>query len=543
MLGAQQVPASPSATFWQQKTGPALAFAYQVLAVLVIALAPFLATEWIQGSGRALSPVESWAYFYLPYGAGVIYLVCGLWVFSLRWRHLPGRAFTALATSGAIALAGLFDAFTSQRMAAIWVCAIALAGGSLIQLALIFPEAKRLAARYPALPWGGYLLAGAIGLPALVSWMGGGVTPGIIWLGQAALAFLLLASLIFLISILHSRITSTSPLAREQSRLILLGFALALGPVLLWSLIEWSRPVLTMGGVALITLAAFPILMAYAMLRYRMIRTNALLSRAAVYALLSILVIAGYAFLVSGLSLITGGALDTDHPLWIGTVVFILAIVFQPLRDHLQRRVDAFFARGQAAYQERLQAFGRELTQAMETAGVLRIIRRTIRETLAPVQAHVFLMDGTGSYYAATSDETGRLSSDLRFPADSALVKTLSQQRSALYLGDETYLPAMLQAERGRLVLLDTPLFVPLPGKERLIGWMALGPRWSGEPYSEHALAFLESLGDQAALALERAQVLANLEHHLREMDVLARVAEGINVTLAFDDLLEMFYA
>jgi GAF domain-containing protein len=148
-------------------------------------------------------------------------------------------------------------------------------------------------------------------------------------------------------------------------------------------------------------------------------------------------------------------------------------------------------------------------------------------------------MDGSGSL-RATADETGRISSDLRFPADAPGENAL-QQRSIIWGRDVP--PAMLQAERGRLVLLDTPLFVPLPGKERLIGWMALGPRWSGEPYSEQALAFLESLGDQAALALERAQVLANLEHHLREMDVLARVAEGINVTLAFDDLLEMFYA
>jgi hypothetical protein len=345
MLGAQPVPASPSATFWLQKTGPALAFAYQVLAVLVIVLAPFLATEWIQGSGRALSTVESWAYFYLPYSAGVIYLVCGLWVFSVRWRDLPGRAFTVLATSGAIALAGLFDAFTSQRMTPIWICAVALAAGGLIELALIFPEAKRLATRYPALPWSGYLVAGAIGLLAILSWRGNGVTPETFWVGRAAIIFLILACLINLISVLRGRMTSTSPLAREQSRLILLGFGLALGPVMLWLSIAWLRPGLTLGASTLITLAAFPILMGYAMLRYRMIHTNLLLSRAVVYAILSALVICGYAFLVSGLSLISRGMLDTDHPLWIGVVVFTLAIAFYPLRDYLQRRVDTVFSR------------------------------------------------------------------------------------------------------------------------------------------------------------------------------------------------------
>ncbi|MBA4380848.1 MAG: hypothetical protein C0393_09295, partial [Anaerolinea sp.] len=46
-----------------------------------------------------------------------------------------------------------------------------------------------------------------------------------------------------------------------------------------------------------------------------------------------------------------------------------------------------------------------------------------------------------------------------------------------------------------------------------------------------------------AALAIERAQVVFDLERRLREMNILARVAQGVNVTLAFDDILELFYA
>jgi hypothetical protein len=44
-------------------------------------------------------------------------------------------------------------------------------------------------------------------------------------------------------------------------------------------------------------------------------------------------------------------------------------------------------------------------------------------------------------------------------------------------------------------------------------------------------------------LALERSLAVAVLQRRVREMDIISRVAEGINVTLAFDDLLEMFYA
>ncbi|MGB5843257.1 MAG: GAF domain-containing protein [Anaerolineales bacterium] len=71
---------------------------------------------------------------------------------------------------------------------------------------------------------------------------------------------------------------------------------------------------------------------------------------------------------------------------------------------------------------------------------------------------------------------------------------------------------------------------------------MALGSRRSGEPYSTHNIHYLESLCDQASLALERSQVVSALERRIHEMDTITRVAEEINQKLALDDLLDMFY-
>ena len=70
---------------------------------------------------------------------------------------------------------------------------------------------------------------------------------------------------------------------------------------------------------------------------------------------------------------------------------------------------------------------------------------------------------------------------------------------------------------------------------------MALGPRQTGEVYTPHEITFVEALNDQAALAIERAQVVQNMENRVREMNVLARVAQGINITLKLDDILELF--
>lgn len=104
-------------------------------------------------------------------------------------------------------------------------------------------------------------------------------------------------------------------------------------------------------------------------------------------------------------------------------------------------------------------------------------------------------------------------------------------------------MPAELQPDAVRLALLGTNLFVPMPGSERLIGWLALGERRSGATYTGADLTFLEQLSASAAVALERAQVIFSLERRVREMNILSRVAQGVNVTVNFDDILELIYA
>jgi hypothetical protein len=103
--------------------------------------------------------------------------------------------------------------------------------------------------------------------------------------------------------------------------------------------------------------------------------------------------------------------------------------------------------------------------------------------------------------------------------------------------------PMRLQSEQSRLALLGARLFIALPGKERPNGWLALGPRLTGQAYTPRDLRFLENICDQASVAIERVQTVAHLERRIQEMNALTRVSQGVNVTLTFDDVLELIYA
>jgi signal transduction histidine kinase len=492
---------------------------------------------------RRLPTLDWLSYFVIPYTVGLIYLISGLYVFGVRRFDPAGRAFSLFTSSAAIVLAGLFDLYTTNQLTSIWTFALAVMGGALINLALLFPESVRQVVRYPFLGWISYLLAILLGLMALPTLYN--YTNPTSFLSAWRVEFFFLAASLgfFMILLLYRRYKSGSPVVREQARLVLWGGLFAFVPLGLWSVISQIFQGVYFSPLLLLPLVFFPILAAYSIIRYRLLSTDYFLSQLVLYSLMGALAMAGYALLVGGASLLVGQALQPTNPLLVGLMVFIVAIGLNPLRGYLQGAVDRFFFKGQQVFRELQQAFGRELTKAMELNEIVTVLRRYVEQAMAPENLHLYVFDPLSGHYVAASGEDGKPTSDIRFPANSALVQMLSRQREALFLTDMSEIPEVLQAEQARLRLLSVTLFVSLPGRAQLIGWLALGNRKSGEPFTNRDLRLLESLSDQAALAVERAQVVADLERHVRELNVLARVAQGVSFTVTFDDILELLSA
>ena len=132
----------------------------------------------------------------------------------------------------------------------------------------------------------------------------------------------------------------------------------------------------------------------------------------------------------------------------------------------------------------------------------------------------------------------------IRFEVDSPLVGLFSGNRNPLYLTREGKLPAVLAPEAARIDLLDVKLFVPLAGMTgQVVGILALGERLSGQSYTSSDLVILSSLCAHSGLVVERIQIGVNLERRIDENNVLNRISRGINITLEFDDILELIYA
>ncbi|HOG78843.1 MAG TPA: GAF domain-containing protein [Anaerolineaceae bacterium] len=483
-------------------------------------------------------------FFYLLYLIGLVYLGAAVWIFVLRRNDSSARAFAIFAASIGMGLSTIYDLSTSHVLAPLWIMGLALAGGGLFHLAFLFPNQADINRKIPWLRYLGYIIALALTIYAWVRMYGPGDPRAYAVAWQYAYAFAG-ASIAFTLGWFALRyFRSESPLERDQLRWVLLGSIFSFVPAGLWLI---ATPFLGndihFSPYLFIPLIIFPLAGGYAIQRHRLLYTDYVFSRALLYSAMAVLVAVGYALLVSGLSLGLGTLLAPNMPVFLGLIFFVLALLILPLRQGLQHLIDGLFFRGSRAYQESLKTFSGDLTQAVDLNDIVRVLRRYIENSLQPGHLHIFLFDPLNEQYAAGPDLQGQPTTDLRFSPVSRLVQALSDQHTPLYLGGAIDFPAALQPEQARIHLLNAILFIPLPGRQRLAGWLALGPRHSGDPYTARELNFLEALSDQSALAIERAQVVDNLQRRVQEMNVLTRVAQGVNITITLDDIYELTYA
>ncbi|MFN7035742.1 MAG: GAF domain-containing protein [Bellilinea sp.] len=257
-----------------------------------------------------------------------------------------------------------------------------------------------------------------------------------------------------------------------------------------------------------------------------------------------LLLAGGYALLVSGLSLVFQNTLGWNSPWLSAALFFVMALAFFPLRNRLEELVSLSgggFARRFAHRVDFTEAVS--LLDTLDRGEIITRLRRELLAKFGVERVHLFLYDLVSDGYQAAEDENGSRTSDLVFQSNSPLVERLARVKDYLKLDEaDAALMDELRSERTRLSLLNAGWFFPLPGNQRLLGWLAFDAQW-GAVFTPPNLEAIGGLCREAALALDRAQMVSEMENSVREMNILTRVAQGVNVTVNLDDIFELIYA
>jgi sigma-B regulation protein RsbU (phosphoserine phosphatase) len=218
--------------------------------------------------------------------------------------------------------------------------------------------------------------------------------------------------------------------------------------------------------------------------------------------------------------------------------IFVVVGVFFVFRfvvsKRLQQRIDQRFFREAYSAEQILSELSEEVRNFTELTPLLTAITQRIGDTLHIDRIAVFLRSGE-SYrlqlatgLPATSMMSPMLGS-LALAASSATITNLARGRApaTVYSEDPSdWLVEASVAERNTLNDLSTELLVPLPGRKRLAGVIALGPKRSEEPYSRTDRQLLQSVGIQAGLAIENAELFEHLSTEIAQRERVSREIE-----------------
>ena len=345
--------------------------------------------------------------------------------------------------------------------------------------------------------------------------------------------------------------TSTGD-ARRRLRVMYWGSAVGLAPFAVLVAVSMSRGTDLGDGISQwVTLPVFgilllfPISLAYSVVVQRAVDVRILLRQGTKYAFARHTVTAMRVLFGIWIGLTLKGFFEHPQQQRPVDVVRLFGIVglFMAFRFILSKKlkswIDLKFFREAYSAEQVMYDLSEEARNFTETAPLLETVTDRIGSTLHVERIAIFLRYGDSfrlqTAHGLLMDDAGP---GVVLEGDSTTISTLTREKgpATVYQDDpQSWLMEATAGEREALRDLDTELLVPLPGRNRLVGVMALGPKRSEEPYSRSDRQLLQSVASQTGLALENAELLKSLaaegaqrERMGREIEIAREVQERL---------------
>jgi len=484
-------------------------------------------------------PLADWIkLFAIPYLAGLTFFLIGLWTYRMRGHLRAGRAFMAFAGAVSLTATTFFDMNTTQHVVLLWSLSLFMASGALVHLAFVFPQQMPFVDRWPLMRFLSWPVSILLALPAVRELLFPSSPRAYIQTWLMGYGYIAVTMMLFLVMLTVRIFRGESPVVRQQSRVIVFGAVIAFVPMMLFYLIPTvlgGQPLPFNAALYFPLLVILPLTVTYAILRYRLLDVDRILGKALTYTLVTALALVFFYLLVALLSIALSWRVGADNSLLIAIYLLLLVLGLTPLRNFIQRTIDRLFYPASADYHRTLNTLSSHLLVTPDLGRTLQFLREQMQQALKPEDLAIYLYDDDHRTY---EEHTPGIRNKPVIPASDPLIGVLNNANGALWFPTAGSLPPELTGSQ-LFTQLGCPAFVPLQYDGRLIGFMALGARRSGEPYTREDLDFLSTVGGQSSLALENARLFANQRRTLDQTlemkrlmdDIFASIATGVITT------------
>jgi signal transduction histidine kinase len=283
----------------------------------------------------------------------------------------------------------------------------------------------------------------------------------------------------------------------------------------------------------LFSVSIFSIVVAYAIVKYRLMDINIAIKRGTVYASLAVFTTGISIGLILGADRVFEGYPGYNPILVTAVILLIIIPVFTYVipwaRPKAENAIEKILYKNKYAYLDTLRDFSQRMTFILNQEELMQSVVKNVVELMGVTRAYVFLANEVTGKFELKSQTGNTLREDYILPEDSAILKHLREHKKPFIKEEmERILPHKEIAEiEVDLRSLGAVLCIPLVTEEELIGICALGEKVSKEMFSHLDIELLETLANQIALIVNYKR----MEEQLRRQDKLiglATMAAGI---------------
>ncbi len=313
-------------------------------------------------------------------------------------------------------------------------------------------------------------------------------------------------------------VRSTSPRKRLQAKLWLFATSVAI-PFALTNLLRVpSAYIPPLGNLAN---TVYVSVLAYGILRYRLMDVDLAVTEGLAYAAVSLIVIGPAFALVLWLEERSFGRIQVDFSVVLLLLFVVMVALFPPLRLKAQSRILRSLFQEKHEYRAALNAFSHSIVRIIEREKLIQQMATTLHQALRLEGAAVLLLDeAKHEYTVAASVGQPLMVSELA--EDHDLVLSLRRRHQAV-LRDELEASSDPR-ERVNAVaacrMLACEVCVPLTIGGKLIGFVSLGRKHNLRAFSMQDLVLLEAVAAEVSVALENARLYEELK---RSQDIIRR--------------------
>ena len=476
----------------------------------------------------------------------LIYLCIGLYVLFRRWTAPKSTHFYLFCLVSFVLYSfhytGKLNAFDQ---AIYWSSIVAslLQSALFLHFALTFPKPRKFLAKYPSSITLVYVPAIVLLLMQVAAIGYFEFTEALRWdLDRLQMLYQTLYFAFAAVLLWRSYKKAGTPLQQQQLKWISRGTVLAIGPYTLFYVIPYLAGALPNAAmkISVLSLVFLPVTWGYAIVRYRLMDVDIVFKRGVSYTLATAAIVGAYFVGIGSLA----GSITTKYP-GTGTfgliaVIIITALIFEPLKNWIQVRVDRFFYRKRYDYRRTLIEFGRELSSEPDLSAQLTSVIDRLSRTLLVDRIAIFLAADENAHEFVMEQSFG-ISYHGLLDLSFLVVERPEQYAGHIFFDNTRKALQESVTARETIAKLNLNYYIPCTVRNRTIAVMGLGKTMAGEFLSSEDVELLETLAGYMGIAIQNARLYASLEQKASEYERLKdfneNIVESISVGVLAVDL------